>query len=391
MNSRASTYGLGLIILMTCPLMGCIEPFETEFIDFESALVINATITNQFKHQEILVSRTYEFEEEGPTGESNAKVKVVAGNGTTYDFNETEKGKYVSNAPFSAELHIDYVLNITTEEGYSYISDEVQLSNFTKIDSLYAERMTTDLGEEGMGIMINSFDATNSSKYYRYEYEETYRIVAPRFVGRDLVAGPEGWLFPGRPIDEKTCYSTDFSNRIILTDTEDLSEGRLSRFLVRFVNRENYIISHRYSILVRQYVQSFEAFNFYETLNNFSSSESLFSETQPGFLEGNLFSNENRNEKVLGYFDVAAVDQRRIFFDYEEFFPGEPLPPYVDPCTPSSPEEGKLFNQLDLNLIKYLDTNPNPEPTTGPFFIVPRVCGDCTALGTPEVPEFWIE
>ena len=60
--------------------------------------------------------------------------------------------------------------------------------------------------------------------------------------------------------------------------------------MVRFINRNNYIISHRYSILVRQFVQSNEAFTFYETLNDLSRNESLFSETQPGFLAGNVSS-----------------------------------------------------------------------------------------------------
>jgi hypothetical protein len=174
--------------------------------------------------------------------------------------------------------------------------------------------------------------------------------------------------------------------------------------MVRFINRDNYIITHRYSILVRQLVQSPEAYTFFETLNDFSGSESLFSETQPGFLQGNVYSSDNPDEKVLGYFDVASVSQQRIFFDYEDFFPGEPLPPYVDNCTPFAPNifgvtSGPVPEEfipcvlkpmVELGLVSYLRDNKD-EIEGGPYIVVPRVCGDCTELGSNQIPEFWTE
>ncbi|SHG27002.1 protein of unknown function [Flagellimonas flava] len=392
MIKRPITYSL--IPYMVLPLLfyGCIEEFSAKFVDFESALVINATITDQLKQQEIQLSRTYKFSDEGPEGEQNAQVWVTSADGTRFDFQEGEAGTYRSEMAFAAVPNTDYTLSVTTQNGRSYTSNTARLSGSTQLDTLYAERITSDLGEDGMAIVISNSGDPESSGYYRYEYEETYKIIAPRFVGRDLAINPDGgWLFPERPLDEKVCYTTDLSSQIVLADTEDLDENRLERLMVRFISRDNYIISHRYSVLVRQYVQSFEAYNFYETLNNFSAQESLFSETQPGFLEGNVFSRDNKEEKVLGFFDVSTVHEKRIFFNYEDFFPGEPLPPYADPCGTSTPPEDKLFNQVDLNLIKYIDTNPEPGPFAGPYIITPRICGDCTVLGIPEVPEFWTE
>ncbi|PWL38747.1 DUF4249 domain-containing protein [Flagellimonas aquimarina] len=388
-----------LVISMAFSLMGCIEAFDAEFVDFESALVIEATITNELKQQRIFLSRSYEFDAEGPLAESNATVSVSDGTGTTFSFEDTGNGVYVSSQAFAAEPGRDYELSITTQDGRSYGSETSQMTSETTIDEVIAERITNDDGEDGMAILVNSFDPSGNAKNYRYEYEETYRIIAPEWNPTSLIGDPEGgcaMLKVPNTTDDEICYRTDFSNRIILTSTEDLEEDRVSNFMVRFISRDNYIISHRYSVLVRQLVQSNEAFTFFETLNELSGSESLFSQTQPGFLEGNVFSNDNRDERVLGFFDVSSVSERRIFFNYDDFYPGEDLPPYIESCRRGSPPIASPAGCVLRPLIEsgagvYAGDNGEPMEGEGPFFVVSRVCGDCNVLGSPEVPNFWVE
>lgn len=381
--------------------MTCTEPFEPQTVTFESALVIDATITNEMKQHELFLSRTYRFEQGGPNEERNANVKIVDGVGNEFTFQETSPGTYVSEVAFSALAGTEYQLMVTTSNGRSYTSEMSKLPAFTQIDDLYAERLVNDDGVEGMAIMVDSYDASGNSKNYRYEYEETYKIIAPEWTTRDLIGDPAGGcglLVVPREGEEQVCYATVDSNSLILTDTNGFTEDRVSRFVVRFINRDNYILSHRYSILVRQFVQSNPAYTFFETLDEFSGSESLFSESQPGFLSGNVFSEEDPNEKVLGYFDVASVTERRLFFDYEDFFPGEALPPYIEPCVRNAPPLAAgipprcvLRTQVESNLVRYVDLNDSPEQMEGPYVVVPRVCGDCTEIGQVAVPPFWVE
>ncbi|MFC4220116.1 DUF4249 domain-containing protein [Flagellimonas marina] len=393
---RLRKIGLLLTPMVFLSLQLCIEPFDTSYVEFESALVIDATITDESKHQEIHISRTYEFEADGPTGESGAEVQVLAGNGNTYDFTEGQPGTYLSNQIFSADPNLEYTLAITTKDGRNYVSTAVQMMGKSSLDSLYAIRTENDFGEDGMGIFVDGSSSGNGPGYYRYEYEETYKVVAPDFVDVDIILVEQP--APLQPIpeyaprsgDEFICYPTDYSTSLILNDTKDLNVDRYKRFNARFISSENFIISYRYSILVRQYSQSETAYRFYETLSNFATSESLFSETQPGFLAGNIVSQQDRNEKVLGYFDVASVDEKRIFFNYDEYYPEENLPPYVDPCRWIAPLD--YFSLVEANLVKYVkDYNDENFFRPGPFIFVPRVCGDCTALGPSEAPEFWIE
>ncbi len=388
-----------IIVLFT---NSCVEPFDIKTTTFESALVIEATITNEFKFQEINLSRTFPLENEGPLTESNANVKIIDDAQNTYIFQETSPGEYVSNHEFKALPNNSYQLFITTSEGKSYSSQPAQLTNSSQIDNIYASKEKDDLGLENISIFVDSFDPTGNSKYYRYEYEETYKIIAPFWSKYDLVVtyvpryGVERVL---RTKEEQTCYKTVYSNAIIQTETNRFLEDRVSKFAVRVLQSDNTIISHRYSILVKQYIQSPEAFTFYKTLNKFSGSESLFSQNQPGFFNGNVFSTDNASEKVVGFFEISSVSSKRMFFNYRDFFPVEPLPPYFTECEPAAPSNASyggdpslLFGLVQRGEVKYYDENGAPDFTMpGPFLVVIPECGDCTLFGTNVAPDFWLE
>ncbi|UII79362.1 DUF4249 domain-containing protein [Flagellimonas sp. CMM7] len=386
-------------VVLSFTLEGCIEEFDAEFEDFESAIVVEATITNEMERQQVFLSRTYKFEEEGPTAEINAQVRITEG-GNTYTLQETEPGVYVSEQPFAAQPNTAYQLLIETQNGRTYSSNEMTLTDTAQIDNLSAERITNDFGEDGLAILVDSFDATGNSKNFRYEFSETYKVIAPEWNAFDLKSTGIDCGVDVIPKMEQNqvCFASNVSNDIILASTANFDENRISKFMVQFVSGNNYIISYRYSVEVTQYILSNEAFSYFEALDQFSSTESLFSESQPGFLIGNVFSDDSPDEKVLGFFDVSTVSKKRIFLNYDDFYPGEDLPPYVNPCLEIAP---KLISQggarcilsalVDANQVSYSNINDDPPFEEGPYLVIPRECGDCTVLGSNEQPDFWIE
>jgi len=398
---------LVLIFISGVMMQNCIDPFEIEATEFSSVLVIEGTITNQIETQHIFISRTFPLDTVLMTGLSSASVSVVNSNGEVFEFNETEVGVYESTNVFAAISGQSYTLKVQTADGNSYISEETTVPSKTNIDNLYAERGFKDNGdEEGMFIYVDSYDATGQSKYYRYEYEETYKIIAPFWSASDAyIVSP----LPNPEVDTKTrtreervAYNTVASNTIIQENTTEFGEDRISKFPVRFINRENFILSHRYSILVKQFVQSRAAFSYYETLELLSGTESVFSQRQSGFLEGNIKSVVNPEEAVIGFFQVSSVSEKRIFFDYADFFQGESLPEYPVDCVLVSPpiitETGAspLLTAIELNTLKYVEdydqeSNPNNLSEFGPFLMVVTPCGDSTFFGSNIVPDFWVE
>lgn len=309
---------------MTALASSCVEPYEVDSGEFLSALVIDATITDEMGRQAIYLTNTYGFEEE-PEMVSGASVRVIENESNEILFTETNPGEYRSQQEFAAQPGSSYALKITTRDGSSYSSQSASLPQAVALDSVYADRITSDLGEDGIAIFVDSFDATGNSQNFRYEYQETYKIIAPEWNDFDLLStGIEcGVDVIPKTVQNRICFASDRSTDIILTNTANLNENRVQRFMVRFMDRNNYIISHRYSIEVTQYTQSNDAASYFSSLDQFSSTESIFSESQPGFLVGNVFSEENQDEKVLGYFEVSAVSKKRIFFNYDDFYPGK--------------------------------------------------------------------
>ncbi|MDQ1163984.1 DUF4249 domain-containing protein [Flavobacterium sp. SORGH_AS_0622] len=404
-------YKISLFLILAVAASSCTEQYVFQNNDFESALVVEGTITNELKNQTIRLSQVYELEETGPKLEKGANVSVSDDQGNEYQFEEKDT-LYASITPFKAEPGRKYQLKIRTSAGKNYTSDEQVLTTETKIDNLTAT-VENVKGERGVQINVNSYDPTNTSKYYRYEYTETYKIIAPMWDSREAVMVPfpatppnleegtpeipagENIVVRPRNRETKTCFSTKNSNDIILNSTNNLSDDRV-HFPVRFISDQNYIISHRYSIFVKQYVQNLAAYTYYKTLKDLSTSGSVLSPKQPGFFYGNIKCVENPTEKVIGFFEVSAVSSDRIFFNYVDLFPNERLPPYYESdcdirnfvdCEGDPPCSGVALRSI----IRTRELVLVSTDYVSSYGMVKPPCGDCTTFSSNIVPPFWID
>jgi len=386
-----------IYLLLTCFIInGCTEPYILETNNYEEGLVVEATITNELKKQEITLTQTAKLEDKEFKIESGADVYISDNTGIKYDFEE-ESGKYISSTEFQAISGREYRLHITTRDGRSFESSTEILPPINPIKEVKAVVETKD-SIKGAAIHVNSEDPTDNAKYYRYEYEETYKIVAPRWnsMKAEIVPGatpasnPTIKLIPNS-IDTRVCYTTKNSTDIILTSTAELNKNQVD-IPVRFIGSQNNIISNRYSILVRQYVENLAAYTYYKTLKKISDSGSLFSPLQPGFLYGNIKSIINPNDKIIGYFEVASVSSKRIYFNYRDLFPIDPLPPYFTECERMDLnfcfagigcDGDNLIYGFSNNTITYSGNSGNK------YFVYPAPCGDCTTFSSNIKPLFW--
>ncbi len=384
-------------------LFGCTEPYVLQTSNFEEALVIEATLTNEFKKQQIKLSKTYRLEENGPVFVENADVTVEDDLGNVYNFVEGDE-IYESENEFEAVVGRKYNLKIVAN-GKVYTSTPENLTQINPINTVEVNDRTID-NVRGAEIKVKAFDPTNSSKYYRYEFEETYKIVAPQWRPYTVTINPTTTelIFSPRTYEAKTCYSTVKSNELLLHSTSNLSEDRVDH-TVRFIPINNPIITHRYSILVKQYVQNLESYTYYKTLKTISGTDGILSQNQPGFFSGNITCLTNPNEKVVGFFDVSSVSLQRIFFNFEDLFPGTPKPDYFydcwDDCIPEEPNCPRFRYCFDISPSTpckgYIVMNSlNSTPQTflyvsgpDPMYLVEPPCGDCTTFSSNIIPPFW--
>ncbi len=403
--NRNVFYRVTIITILSFLISGCIEPTDIATENFEDILVVDALLTDELKNHEIRLARTFSFEQDTMPAETGATIFIRDSRGNDFRFQEEEDGKYISQQKFQAIRGTEYQMFIETRAGQSFSSDNILFQQQSTLDSLYVKRITNDDGLEGVGIFVDSFDPTGNSMYYRYEFQETYRYVAERWINFDIEAttldnGGISVTIEERPIDKRTCYIQNLSNSIILNNTISLDEDRVDNFEIKFIDAQNISVADRYSILVRQYVQSREANAFYETLANFSESDNLFSQIQPGFIGGNINQVDSDEGRVLGYFDVSAVSEKRIFFDRDDMLKN--LPEFTVRCMPTFLARDALFESLEDYLARVqrfvntgvfvLEERPRiPVQEGGSVSLIPRACGDCTFFGESEVPDFWID
>ncbi|MCV9926685.1 DUF4249 domain-containing protein [Flavobacterium sp. LS1R49] len=382
-----------ILLLLLCYITNsCTDTYALQTNTYEEAIVVEATLTNELKKQEIKITKTARFEDEGVTVEKGANVIVKDDQGNEYNFTE-QSGIYVSQTEFNVVPSRAYYLEIVTKDGKIYKSSNETLTTETPITSIVP---TVVSNKQGMGVQINvnSYDPNNTSKYYRYEYEETYKIVAPRWsTFKAVVSGPRSVDLIQNSTDTKTCYSTKKSTDIMLFNTSNLTEDRVN-YPIRFIEQNDYIISHRYSILVKQYVENLAAYTFHKTMKEISSSSSVLSPKQPGIISSNIKCISNTDEKVIGYFDVTTVSSRRIFFNYTDFFPYTPDPAYINQCDDIPFKFCFDGEDCEGETMLYKITNKAITYVSGggsSYTMVDSVCGDCTMFSANIVPSFWVE
>ena len=411
--------GSFICLLAAAPVLffSCVETVELEEQSTPDLLVIEASLTDELKNQQIRLTRSFGFETDSVPPETRAQVAVETNQGETFAFRHAENGVYVSDLEFAVEPGRTYELVIVASDGAIYRSTPEELSGIARIDNLYAERELNEKGTDGVFIYLDGAPRSEGALYYRYEYEETYKIIAPEWTSRDFqLTNYDPCAIPieydleivPRTEEQQTCYKTVPSTRVLQNDVTTLANPEILRYPVRFLGATDFMISHRYSILVRQFVQSAEAFSYFQSLNDFSASESVFNSVQPGFLSGNIEAVNRIEAPVIGFFEITSVSEERLFFSFEDLFPDLEKPPFVINCVPTSSPEGhisycapqpgpnpcpqSIVELVNLGLIAYISPNSEGLGTCpGTYAYVRRECGDCTVLGSNEVPEFWIE
>lgn len=389
-----------LIVLLTM-LVSCVEPIELENKNFEDLLVVEALLTNENKRHVVTLTRTINLDSVEVKKEKGAFIVVKDDSNNVFTFSEEEDGKYVSDESFKAEDDKKYTLEITTNTGGKYVSTAEGIVGTSNIGNINVEKEINPLGKEGLSFYVESANSSREGLYFRYEYEETFKVVAPFWNDKLLKITNPDFPFAFEVVDDvnnlhkQVCFKTQNSSTIILAETGTFGEE--ANKSVRFIERDDYIISHRYSLLVKQYVQSANSYNYYRVLSKISTSQDLFSQSQPGKLESNIKA-EGTATSVVGVFEVSSVSEKRIYINFTDFFPDTVIGYAVD-CEFSSPTINLGLSQVDSFLIMVLEggfyiyymENGSTSDHMGPYNLVTTACGDCSVIANSEKPDYWID
>ncbi|HZH96185.1 MAG TPA: DUF4249 domain-containing protein, partial [Flavisolibacter sp.] len=229
-------------------------------------------------------------------------------------------------------------------------------------------------------------DPLNKTKYYRWEYIETWNYSS--IYSTDL--GVKNGLIYYKNATNQTdsCWRTANSTNIILSSSVALSDDVISEFPVAFVPQNSEKISLRYSILVKQYALTEEAFRYLQLIQKNTEQLGTLFDAQPSQLKGNIQSLNSPGEPVIGYITASTITEKRMFLRKTQVVNWN----YGLPVEYCGLFRTILQNPANYLIFDYPDTSFGPYyfETPGGIVITKKACLDCTEQGGTNVkPSFW--
>lgn len=396
---------LKLIVLFAiCLCFSCVKEFPLENIAYDKLVVVDGIVTNENKRHEVTLSYTSilnSTEASSLNPIEGADVYVLDSDGNKFQYEATSPGNYSAIMPFKGVRGTSYQLRFTLTDGTEYESKETILLSSPPISSIYPQftsklQTASNREEPGVQFYINSKPENNEQIYFRYEWEETFKVVTPfvSIFGYDL--DTREWYRREKTVNE--CYQTNYSEEIILATTSTNDNNQLSEIPVNFVSiAPNRITSdnlrNRYSIKVKQYAISSEDYNYYQRIKKLEDDTGTLFDQQLGSVIGNIININKSNAQVLGNFEVAGVSEKRAFFNPEDYGDSFEKPPYRYHCgleEIQSTSEDSLYFYMSQGSYEIISVE-NVPINNFVFRFATKRCTDCSWFAEIKKPDFWID
>ena len=399
-------YSIGhVFILIAIGLFGCLEPFNPEISDSQDEfLIVDGLITDAQGPYTVKILKTKSFNDDNEFV-SGAEVSIEEDEGLIEQLVETDPGIYVTNV-LQGITGKSYRLNINYN-GQQFQSTWETIETAPEIDRIYYEyevRGTTDRDndQEGLQFFVDNQGPENGTRYFRYEWIETWQFGVRwpstlDYVGNDVAVETSNPLY--------ICWKTRNSTGINIATTVGLTANVLSGHPLLYAPSDEERFTRRYSLLVKQYTMQEEEYTFWQKLKESNQELGSLFDKQPANVLGNVSSVTNASDVALGYFSASGSKEVRIFVERED------IPPSLTRIPGCAPLDSLLkadFNDPQFPLPIDYETALNQELEKGKFFYnflysndSPAIlgallstpqCSDCTQKGGDLTkPDFWDE
>jgi hypothetical protein len=309
--------------------------------------------------------------------ESAAIVKIESKAGSFYNLVEQGNGSYVTDR-LTLNKNDSYRLKISTVDGKEYASEFVPVKATPPIDSL---SWTQD---KDVTVYANTHDPLNAARYYRWDFVETWQYQSQLQAS---LGASNGLIFYRDSTNQIfNCWSQDSATEIILASSINLGQDVIDHAPITIIKQSSEKISVRYSILVKQYALTEEAYKYWEILQKNTQQLGTLFDPQPSQLKSNIHNIANASEPVLGFVSACVVEEKRLFINNRELQNWAPVP--EENCMlkaiPQDPVNYLIYNDQDTAYVPYYFVSG------GGIMLAKKICLDCTTKGgTNQKPFFW--
>lgn len=375
-----------IVSLTLLTATGCREQYLPDIVaEAPDYLVVEAVLNAGEGGTSVRLTHTTKLDRiSAITGEANAQVTVEGKDNSSVSLSYQGNGVYI-HPDLNLVINNEYRLRIHTSAGKEYLSAYVVAKATPPVDSITLERRN----DKGMNVQVNSHDDAGNTRYYRWEYEETWEIHSYYF---------SKYIYENKKVrrrvlpaeDVSVCWKHNNSTRIVLGTTTKLADDVISKIPILGFPFGDDRLSVRYSVLVRQYALEKEAYEYYDLLRKNTESLGTIFDAQPSENKGNITCISDPAEPVIGFVTASTIEEKRFFVSASEI-PDWRFQEYcyaqVVTLIPDSTEfyfgtgGYKPYDTIDIDPIR-----TRPPAYLGAF----DYCVDCTDRGGSTVrPSFW--
>lgn len=394
-------------VLFAISLATCKTPYTPAPITANNSYLVVEGLINITDSTYINLSRSVNIAAKSTVKpELKATVTIESNQGNSYPLKELGKGVYAA-APLNLSAANQYRLRIKTTAGSTYVSDFTPTMVSPPIDSISWKPTNTALK-----IYANTHDPNNATHYYRWDYNEEWIFHTDYdsfFVSDGLVVN---FRDPAKHVYQ--CFGGDTSHVITLGTSAGLSRDAISQQVVNTISSDAEKIGIKYSILVKQYALTKDAYDYWTLLKTNTEQLGSIFDAQPSASIGNIHGVTNPAEVVIGYISAGTIGTQRIFITKNQLpnwvtTPAYPIsfsPPMCeldtiqrDELMPPIPWQNQYFNYKAPQFIgpQFLVI---PVDALSTWSIVPHkdpiawtgaapYCVDCTLRGSTNQPAYW--
>jgi|WetSurMetagenome_2_1015567.scaffolds.fasta_scaffold28996_2 hypothetical protein len=371
----------------------CIEPIVPPLNenDSESLLVVEGNITNEAGPFKVKLTTSIPVNNNfNAKPVSDADIRIRDDKGNEFQLKEEANGWYeTEEKDLKGISGNSYSLYITTKEGVQYLSSPVRMEEVPEIDSIYFDEVTKPRFEDGqayednwLNILMDTHDPVGKTKYWRFEYEETWEV---KMLTDNVMVehSPPGdlnditWERITINEDKRICWVTMPSSSVHVASTSNSQVDEIKRFPIQSIGPNDDKLHIRYSILVKQSSISHELYDYWKQLMDANENVGGIYDKIPAPVFGNM-SCSNGNVKVLGYFSASSVKKKRIFIDKMQH--------HIQTISAYKGCNYFDFEQLPWIPKSYFGTIAG---TDTKVYCSSDFCSDCKYYGTNEKPDFW--
>jgi hypothetical protein len=406
--------------------VSCIDPYIPSLKNYNSLLVVEGLITDENNSNIIKLCRTTDEEAAVPEMVSDADVYITDGDGVKTSLRNCMNGYYKTDSTtFKGAVGQKYTLHIFTNDGKEYESEECTMLPVAGIDKLFYEKGEEIIGTEGesftgLKILLSPAQVPAAGQYLRWTFEEVWKSDIP-FPPQNLFEyiNDTSYFFKAIPNINTFCWKMDLSKEIIISSIAATGNYFPDNQEIHFIApvKSDRLVK-QYCITVKQYSISKEEYDYWNNLKIIGETGGDIFASLPYMVTSNIQNVNGTGEKVLGYFEVSAVNQKRMYITENELeqlslphyktecnliakCPDDYPQPINSWCCPPPPTWNGIYHLFtdngDYEFIRpevrpgvILSGNVHKKDLVKLFFAL-KACTICEEPSLASMPDYWID